>query len=105
MGEGAQRPRSGRFRDFRAALRLQIEHVEFLGDVWIATDQLAGKRELVDRLVAEDHDTEALARLVPDPRARLVELRERAAQLVDRRLRVEEAPDQDADDQNGPRGT
>ena len=53
-------------------------------------------------LVVEARPAEALGRLVPDPRARRLELRERVPELVDRRLRVEQAPDQDADDQRSP---
>jgi len=56
---------------------LRREDVELLVDVWIVA---------------------ALARFVLDPLARRLERRERVPELVDRRLRVDEAPDQDADD-------
>ena len=97
---------TGRARPaFCRAGPLKIQDVELLGHVGVASDQPAGMRQLVDQLVTEDDHAEALAALVPDPRARLLELWECVAQLVDRRLRVEEAPDEDADDQKGSLGS
>ena len=77
---------------------LQVELVELLGNVRIPADPLSRVTDCFGKLVAEHDDTEPLARLVPDPGARRLELGEGTAKLLDRRIRVEQAPDQDANE-------
>jgi dihydrodipicolinate synthase/N-acetylneuraminate lyase len=57
-----------------------------------------GERDVLGQLVAESDHSEPLARLVPDPRARLLECRKCVTQLVDRGLRIDDVPDHEADD-------
>jgi len=79
----------------------EIEDVELFGDVRVVADQLSRQGHLCGKLIAVSDHAEPLARFASDPRARIDELRKRVAELVDRRARGEEIPDEDADDQMG----
>jgi hypothetical protein len=53
-------------------------------------------------LLAERDQPEAVLRLVRDPDVALGQPRQMLAQLFERRLRLEQVPDENAGDQNGP---
>ena len=89
---GSRRSCSRRRLDFRERA------VELLVDVGSLRRGPAPTRSSLRQLSPKRQDAEPLAPLVPDPLARRLELRKRLAELVDRRLRVEEAPDEEADD-------
>src|SRR5262245_45824945 len=74
------------------------EQIELLVDVGLGADQLANAVEAGRQVVTERDQTEALRRLVPDPGRRRDRLRQLLLELVHRRLGVEQAPEQDADD-------
>jgi hypothetical protein len=78
--------------------------VELFGDRRLVADQLRHLAE-IRQPVAERDDPEAVLRLVRDPDVALRQRRQVLAELLERRLRVEEVPDQDARDQNGPLGS
>ena len=59
----------------------------------------------IGELLVEGDEPEAILRLVCDPDVAAGERGQVLAQLLERRLRVEEVPDQDSRDQNGPRGS
>src|SRR5207253_10244771 len=94
----APRPDSRRARGDRRLGALRAERVELLVDVRVVPDQVTRPADSLGKLVAEDDHAEALARLVPDPFARRHDHRQGLAQLVEGRLRVDETPDEDADD-------
>jgi hypothetical protein len=80
--------------------------VELLVHVGLVADEVLRPADRLGEVLADDDRAESLRRLIPDPLARRVELGQRLAQLVDRRLRLEDVPDEKADDrQNGPRGS
>jgi hypothetical protein len=79
------------------------DDVELLGHVRLLADQVRHLAEIRD-LLPDGDQAESLLGLVRDPVAALRERRQAPAQLVERRLRVGERPDQDPRDQNGPRG-
>jgi hypothetical protein len=88
-----------------AALReVRSLHVELFGDRGLVADQL-GHRAEIGEPIAEGDDAEAVLRLVRDPDVALRKRGQVLAELLERRLRVEEVPDQDPRDQNGPRGS
>jgi hypothetical protein len=78
--------------------------IELLGHLGLLADQARDLAE-VGQLVAEADQAEPLLRLVRDPVVARREQRQPVAQLVERRRRVVEAPDEDARDQNGPRAS
>jgi hypothetical protein len=82
---------------FRQTL-LDVDDVELLVDVGVGADQVHCPTDDLRQLVPDRDEAKPLASLIPDPCARRLEAREPLAELVDRRLRVEEALDQDADD-------
>ena len=76
--------------------RRALRGVELLVDVGLAADEILRPADRFRELVAERHDAEPLRHLVPDPAARRLELGERLAELVDRRLRIGDVPDEEA---------
>jgi hypothetical protein len=78
--------------------------VELFGDRRLVADQLRHLAE-VGKLVAEGDQPEPVLRLVRDPDVALGQRGQVLAQLLERRLRVEQVPDEDARDQNGPLGS
>jgi hypothetical protein len=83
-----------------------LHRVVLLVDVRLVPDEVLRPADRLGQVVAVDDRTEALVGLVPDPGARRGQLRERLTELVDRRLRLEDVPDEEANDrQNGPRGS
>jgi hypothetical protein len=84
--------------------RLASLDVELLGDHRLDADQPRDLAE-IRQLVRERDQPEALLRLVRDPAVVVGEVGQVLAQLVERRLRVEEVPDEDARDQKCPRGS
>jgi hypothetical protein len=78
--------------------------VELLGHRGLAADQ-TGQIAEVGQLVAVRDDAEPLLALVRDPEVAVRQVGQVLAQLLDVGLRVVEVPDEDADDQKGPRGS
>ncbi len=78
--------------------------VELFGDRRLVADQLGNPAE-IRQAVAERDDSEPILRLVRDPDIALGQPGQVLAQLLERRLRVEQVPDQDPGDQNGPLGS
>jgi hypothetical protein len=78
--------------------------VELFGDRGLVADQLRDPTE-VRQLVAERDEPEPVLPLVRDPDVALRQPGQVLAQLLERRLRVEQVPDQDPRDQNGPLGS
>jgi hypothetical protein len=78
--------------------------VELFGDRRLLADQCRHCAEIRER-VAEGDDPEAVLRLVRDPDVALGKRGQVLAQLLERRFRIVEVPDQDPRDQNGPRGS
>jgi hypothetical protein len=84
-----------------------LQRVELLVDVGLGADEVLRPPDRFRELLSEDDRAEPIRGLVRDPVARGIERGERIAQLVDRRLGLEDVPDEEADDagQNGPRGS
>ena len=80
-------------------VRPELRRVELLVDVGLLADEVLGPADRLGQVVAECEDAEAVVRLVPDPATGLDELRERLPELVDGGLRLEDVPDQEANDQ------
>jgi hypothetical protein len=59
----------------------------------------------VRELVAVGDEAEPLDRVVQDPAVVVRQLGQVVAELVERRLRVADVPDEDARDQKGPRAS
>jgi hypothetical protein len=78
--------------------------VELLGDHGLRADQRRNLAE-VGELVAERDQPEPVLRAVGDPAVAVRQRRKMLTELVERRLRVEEVPDEDAGDQKLPRGS
>jgi hypothetical protein len=78
--------------------------VELLGDHRVRADQARHLAE-VGQLVRERDQAEPLLRLVRNPPVAVGQRGQVLAQLVERRLRIEEIPDEDARDQKLPRGS
>jgi hypothetical protein len=79
--------------------------VELVGDDRVLPDQPRNLAQ-VRQLVGERDEAEAFLRVVRDPTVAVGQLRQVRAQLVERRRRVVEVPDQDARDQkSSPRGS
>jgi hypothetical protein len=79
--------------------RLRLRRVELLVDVRLLADEILGPADRFGEILTEREDAEAVVRLVPDPPARRLELREGLPELVDRCLRLEDVPDEEAEDQ------
>jgi hypothetical protein len=84
-----------------------LQRVELLVDVGLGADEVLRPPDRLRELLSEDDGAVTIRGLVRDPVARGIELGERIAQLVDRRLGLEDVPDEEADDpgQSGPRGS
>jgi hypothetical protein len=79
--------------------------VELLGDHRLVADQPRQLAE-VGQLVTERDQAEPLVAVVRDPPVALGQVGQVGAKIVERRVRVEQVPNQDARDQNmSPRGS
>jgi hypothetical protein len=76
-----------------------LRRIELFVDVGLFADEILRPADRFRQLLSEGQDAEAIIRVVPDPPAGLDELRERFPELVDRRPRLVDVPDQEADDQ------
>jgi len=76
--------------------------VELLGDHGVDTDERRHLAE-IGQIVAKGDEAEPLLPVVRDPTVAVGQVRQVLSELVEVRLRVEEVPDEDAGDQNGPR--
>jgi hypothetical protein len=76
-----------------------LRGVELFVDVGLLADEILSPPDRLGKILAEGKDPEAIGHLVPDPAARRLELREGLPELVDRRLRLEDVPDEQAEDQ------
>jgi hypothetical protein len=75
--------------------------VEFFGDRRLLADQLRHPTEIRQLLAVRDQP-EAILRLVENPDVALRQKGQVLPQLLERRLRAVQAPDQDPGGQNGP---
>jgi hypothetical protein len=81
-----------------------LDDVELLGDDGLGADEL-GQGAEVGQVVPDADEAEAVRRGVRDPVRVVGQQRKVLQQLLERRLRVEEVPDDEARDQNGPRAS
>src|SRR5690242_1839111 len=84
-------------RKVRSTLWGDSFDVELFGDRGLVADQLRDPTE-VRQLVAERDEPEPVLRAVRDPDVALGQTGQVLAQLLERRLRVEQVPDQDPGD-------
>src|SRR6266540_6947674 len=88
----------------KRAFRKVSELIELLGDLGLLADQVA-QRLKVRQLVRRRHEAEPLLPPVRDPDVAVAGSRELLAHFLQRRLRVREIPDQNADDAQPGRGS
>ena len=83
---------------------VSLDDVELFRDDGVGADQVVHVAE-VGQFGADAHEAEAIGRGTRNPVRAFRQKWKVFLQLLERRLRIEEVPDDDAGDQNGPRGS